>query len=1034
MPPEVQLVPARQFPLEQREVVSPTKEMTDSSHNNANASHDDETSANFDAEALKTEEDAVVPDHGSPSGRGDLIPFKDTKEEFEVLQEATIRSQYLNTMGRSVFANEKEAGRLRTRGQQAILHHTFTEMRIEDLEKELKELRTYVYKLEDDLEPVKKKMLPVHRHELQCLSANQFRVTGQSSKLHWTQQPALEVQLPEGVAPITTSSETPVEPHAQAHEGEHPVSNRMQSDEPRTPESLRIRSYSLMSHLQDITGKEVLARAERSMIAGEMVHGGIVFLRPFKFFVRNEELIRESLKKLEDKMEKTQAAKNAPKPVDSKSEKTGQQEYEDTDLMEDLKLLIDRFFDVELTPTFELRRKIDEGTAVDIEYGDLWHLFSRGDIVVFQSDQTHARRVVNLAGGREPLSYRFDSEDEKVSRVDGFVVDCLSLHANGSTYVPKLEKVSIKRFNGKRPITSLLVYPLRFDPRKADLRTNFTAMGRRLLSLTSTPCCHKLVQGKTLDEPSHELDTQVIVDMTLAMSVNPEWRLKSAISTDDFTQRDKRETIQDPWCYHRREGCCGSDAIFKDLEYDEMDSQIFAGEMVGTLGPVQAKDLQEEDLMLMQPYVYAFVLRSRQWVKVWTADLRDVVFENNFEDLVVPDEHKETVRALVKTHENTRASHLSSDIRPSMGSGLDLVKGKGAGLVILLHGPPGVGKTSTAECVADDTKRPLYPITCGDIGETAAEVESNLQYNFRLATKWGCVLLLDEADVFLAKRTRSDLRHNAVTSVFLRSLEYYAGILFLTSNRVGAIDPAFKSRIQMSLSYPKLDLGVTCKLYEKFIERTKAEQKKTKTYNFKIRDKEILAFAKKHYLGLEKENRETWNGRQIRNAFQTAIALVEYQDMSKDADEPKPSLGKKQFKSVAQGSREFDDYLYSVLGSTEADGARQDGWRDDGFMASSAPLGYVPLTAVQRPQAAWPPQMKQSGKKEAQISDSDDASDSETDDEDVKEGDKGKKAKGTGSSAAAIETSAVSAAGGGSDMEQFQKFLKFQEMMAKQSA
>ncbi|GJD03457.1 AAA family ATPase [Colletotrichum higginsianum] len=178
----------------------------------------------------------------------------------------------------------------------------------------------------------------------------------------------------------------------------------------------------------------------------------------------------------------------------------------------------------------------------------------------------------------------------------------------------------------------------------------------------------------------------------------------------------------------------------------------------------------------------------------------------------------------------------------------------------------------------------------------------------------------------------------------------------------------------------------------------------------------------------------TFENRQIRNAFQTAIALVEYQDMSKDADEPKPSLGKKQFKSVAQGSREFDDYLYSVLGSTEADGARQDGWRDDGFMASSAPLGYVPLTAVQRPQAAWPPQMKQSGKKEAQISDSDDASDSETDDEDVKEGNKGKKAKGTGSSAAAIETSAVSAAGGGSDMEQFQKFLKFQEMMAKQSA
>lgn len=50
------------------------------------------------------------------------------------------------------------------------------------------------------------------------------------------------------------------------------------------------------------------------------------------------------------------------------------------------------------------------------------------------------------------------------------------------------------------------------------------------------------------------------------------------------------------------------------------------------------------------------------------------------------------------------------------------------------------------------------------------EVEVNLHKNFNLAQRWGCVLLLDEADVFLAKRNKTDLRRNAVTSVFLRSL------------------------------------------------------------------------------------------------------------------------------------------------------------------------------------------------------------------------------------------------------------------------
>jgi hypothetical protein len=43
----------------------------------------------------------------------------------------------------------------------------------------------------------------------------------------------------------------------------------------------------------------------------------------------------------------------------------------------------------------------------------------------------------------------------------------------------------------------------------------------------------------------------------------------------------------------------------------------------------------------------------------------------------------------------------------------------------------------------------------GDIGGTADEVEKNLEQHFNLAHKWGCVLLLDEADVFLEKRNVS---------------------------------------------------------------------------------------------------------------------------------------------------------------------------------------------------------------------------------------------------------------------------------------
>lgn len=79
-----------------------------------------------------------------------------------------------------------------------------------------------------------------------------------------------------------------------------------------------------------------------------------------------------------------------------------------------------------------------------------------------------------------------------------------------------------------------------------------------------------------------------------------------------------------------------------------------------------------------------------------------------------------------------------------------------------------MGKTATAECVADLVEKPLYPLTCGDMGSHANEIEKNLSYHLSAATRWDCILLLDEADVFMAKRTKEDYGRNATVSVFLR--------------------------------------------------------------------------------------------------------------------------------------------------------------------------------------------------------------------------------------------------------------------------
>ena len=341
------------------------------------------------------------------------------------------------------------------------------------------------------------------------------------------------------------------------------------------------------------------------------------------------------------------------------------------------------------------------------------------------------------------------------------------------------------------------------------------------------------------------------------------------------------------------------------------------------LAPVEDPEELGEDERLLLPYsLHGFVLRSKKWRTFNIDDVEDIKYNSGFDDLVLPQGHKDTLEALVNRHSRyVEAAGTKSEVKRSM----DLVTGKGKGLIILLHGAPGVGKTSTAECVAEKTERPLFAITCGDLGESAIEVEESLENNFSLAHRWGCLLLLDEADVFLSLRSQTDLRRNAVVSVFLRTLEYYNGILFLTTNRVGTLDPAFKSRIHLSLYYPNLTKKASSEIWRNHIQKAKDyfERKGTK---YSLRKREIIEFSKRHFKDLSGQGSGPWNGRQIRNAFQTAIALSEHEAHVNGGN---PELTERHFREIAKASSEFDKYLRLTHGRSESQMAEASRIRTD---------------------------------------------------------------------------------------------------------
>lgn len=64
---------------------------------------------------------------------------------------------------------------------------------------------------------------------------------------------------------------------------------------------------------------------------------------------------------------------------------------------------------------------------------------------------------------------------------------------------------SLKRFRGSQPINSLAVYPMRFDASAVNVKKNLLARGKLFLELTGSPYAHKMLIGKTLDEPPEEV-------------------------------------------------------------------------------------------------------------------------------------------------------------------------------------------------------------------------------------------------------------------------------------------------------------------------------------------------------------------------------------------------------------------------------------------------------------------------------------------------------------------------------------------------
>ncbi|KAK3318127.1 P-loop containing nucleoside triphosphate hydrolase protein [Apodospora peruviana] len=271
----------------------------------------------------------------------------------------------------------------------------------------------------------------------------------------------------------------------------------------------------------------------------------------------------------------------------------------------------------------------------------------------------------------------------------------------------------------------------------------------------------------------------------------------------------------------------------------------------------QDAPLDDDQFMMLPPHLLGHSLKRKRWFLVLVNCVKqpDAGSGTNFDKkLRLAKKGKDLIRDSVKAHGKANI--------------IDYILDKGKGLVILLWGAPGVGKTLTAESVADLAGKPLFSIGVSDIGTKSKMVEANLERIFALAGRWEAVLLLDEADVFLEARDARGayMERNSMVSVLLRILEYYDGILILTTNRLKTFDIAVRSRIHIAIHYKELNETDRSEIFEDFLKQLQTKQEV---------DGDLVDWESCMKWVASEGCNKSLNGRQIRSiVFFTAMGLA----------------------------------------------------------------------------------------------------------------------------------------------------------------
>ena len=323
-----------------------------------------------------------------------------------------------------------------------------------------------------------------------------------------------------------------------------------------------------------------------------------------------------------------------------------------------------------------------------ITYSTIWMIFEPGTTVFSVKD------------GHDCAAKFNNGHFQQTQCGNRYTLDCQVVDWDGENFGLGDTQFNVWEFEGTTKITKLSAYPLEYHPNLLMVREALVQRGKAFEELSGYHYknYHGLAVGEGPWGPikynvrlCHIYPPPSLTSLTWMLQV------RSRVIIDTYAWNrfnpDKQVNLAtlarptDNACSDYSEESSEDDDEDEDYDYDDYEDVIKSRSDEVAIGEKgNATPLTKDQLLLCSASLKGYSLKNKKWLTFHIGSVSDIEYnESAFESLVLPQDHKELILALAESQVQNRDSFD------------DVIQGKGKGMIMLLSGPPGVGKTLTAE-------------------------------------------------------------------------------------------------------------------------------------------------------------------------------------------------------------------------------------------------------------------------------------------------------------------------------------------------